>query len=61
LESEEIDSALAIEKGYEPFRVKSFRENLAVNLGMIFVTITALILSMLLLPHLLVGVTWNAG
>jgi len=52
---------LAIEKGYEPFRVKSFRENLAVNLGMIFVTITALILSMLLLPHLLVGVTWNAG
>jgi hypothetical protein len=61
LESEEIDPASAIERGYEPFRVKSFGENLAVNLGMIFVTITALILSMLLLPHLLVGVTWNGG
>jgi hypothetical protein len=61
LESEEIESVPAIERGYEPFRVKSFGENIAVNLGMIFVTITALILSMLLLPHLLVGVTWNGG
>ena len=61
MESEEIDSELEIEMSYEPFRVKSLGENLAVNLGMIFVTITALILSMLLLPHLLVGVTWNGG
>jgi len=52
---------LEIERGYEPFRVKSFGENIALNLGMIFVTIAALILSMLLLPHLLVGVTWNGG
>ena len=57
----DIDSTSTIERGYEPFRVTSFRENLAVNFGMIFVTITALILSMLLLPHLLVGVTWNGG
>jgi len=61
LESEEIDSTLEIERGYESFRVKSFGENVALNLGMIFVTIAALILSMLLLPHLLVGVTWNGG
>ncbi len=52
---------MVVEGGYEPFRVKSFGESLAVNLGMIFVTVTALILSMLLLPHLLVGVTWNGG
>jgi hypothetical protein len=61
LEPDDIDSASTIERSYEPFQVKSFGENLAVNLGMIFVTITALILSMLLLPHLLVGVTWNGG
>ncbi len=59
--SEEIDATLEIERGYEPFQVKSFGENIALNLGMIFVTIAALILSMLLLPHLLVGVTWNGG
>ena len=59
--SEEIHATLEIERGYEPFRVKSFGENIALNLGMIFVTIAALILSMLLLPHLLVGVTWNGG
>ena len=52
---------MEIERGHEPFRVKSFGENIALNLGMIFVTIAALILSMLLLPHLLVGVTWNGG
>ena len=61
MESEESDSTFVIELSYEPFQVKSLGENLAVNLGMIFVTITALILSMLLLPHLLVGVTWNGG
>jgi len=59
LESEEVDPTSA--RSYDPFQVKSFVENLAVNLGMIFVAITALILSMLLLPHLLVGVTWNGG
>jgi len=61
LEPDDIDSASAIEMSYESFQVKSFGENLAVNLGMIFATITALTLSMLLLPHLLVGVTWNGG
>ena len=61
MEVEEIESVLVIERGYEPFRVKSLGENIAINLGMIFVTISALILSMLLLPHLLVGVTWNGG
>ncbi len=61
MESDEIESVPVIERSYESFRVKSFGENIAVNLGMIFVTITALILSMLLLPHLLVGVTWNGG
>jgi len=61
LEPDDIDSALTIERDYEPYQVKSLGENLAINLGMIFVTITALILSMLILQHLLVGVTWNAG
>ena len=32
MESEEIDSTLLIERSYEPFRVKSYGENLAVNL-----------------------------
>jgi len=54
LESEEIDATLEIKRSYESFQVKSFGENVALNLGMIFVTIAALILSMLLLPHLLV-------
>jgi len=61
LKPDDIDSELIIERDYEPYRVKSLGENLAINLGMIFVTITALILSMLILQHLLVGVTWNAG
>ena len=59
--SDKLDSQSTLEGSYDLFQVKSFGENLAVNLGMIFVTITALILSMLLLPHLLVGVTWNGG
>ncbi len=61
MEPEEIDSTSVVEMGYEPFRVRSFGENLAVNLGLIFVAVAALILSMLILPHLLVGVTWNGG
>ena len=61
MESEEIDVTLEIKRGYESFQVKSFGENVALNLGRIFMTIAALILSMLLLPHLLVGVTWNGG
>jgi hypothetical protein len=54
LESDEIDQVPTIERGFEPFQVNSFGENIAVNLGMIFVSITALILCMLLLPHFLI-------
>jgi hypothetical protein len=54
LESDEIKHEPTIGMGYEPFQVKSFGENIAVNLGMIFVIITSLILCMLLLPHLLI-------
>ena len=59
--SEEIEPPFLTESSYESFLPKSFGENLAINLGLIFVTIVALILSMMLLPHLMVGVTWNGG
>lgn len=61
MESEKIEPALVIKNSHESFIPKSFGENIAFNLGLIFVTIIALILSIILLPHLMVGMTWNGG
>lgn len=61
MESDEVESALLIKSSYESFVPKSFGENVAINSGLIFVTIIALILSIILLPHLMVGMTWNGG
>jgi hypothetical protein len=60
LEAKESEGAFELAMDYEPFQVSSFRKNVEINLGLIFVSIAAIILSMLL-PHFFVGVTWNGG
>lgn len=44
---------------YEIFTVKSTAENIIVNVGLIAIVAVALLLSMLLLPHMLKGLTWD--
>ncbi len=61
LDDQPTDNEDEVGERYDVFLVKSFGENLAINLGLIVVFGLALVLSMLVLSHMLTGLSWDGA